>query len=74
MATGIDEWGEPDEGAYLRPDEEASVKRGLAQSAAGETADLGDFTQYIEHIEPEERPGWAPGISPAYGEWMASSD
>ncbi len=29
-------------------DTESSIKRGLEQSAAGETVDLGDFTQYAE--------------------------
>ena len=31
----------------------ASLARGLAQSAAGETVDLGDFSQYLEDVGSE---------------------
>jgi len=33
----------------------ASIKRGLAQSAAGRTSDLGDFTQYAKDAPSEGR-------------------
>ena len=32
----------------LTPAELESLARGLEQSAAGDTVDLGDFTQYLE--------------------------
>jgi len=46
------------------PETTASIKRGLEQSARGETVDLGDFTQYadegadIEGPDDEDEPGF----------------
>lgn len=34
--------------APLNAEEDASLRRGLAQSAAGQAEDLGDFVQYID--------------------------
>ncbi len=35
----------------------ASLARGLAQSAAGETVDLGDFAQYVDGEDSDETVG-----------------
>lgn len=37
----------------IDPDTLAAVERGLAQSAAGDTVNLGDFTRYLDDDGPE---------------------
>lgn len=70
QARGEDTLGSVKETAQLILDAGALVKRGLEQSAAGETVDLGDFTQYAE----DEKAG-TDGLTP-HGldlrEWVES--